>query len=193
MKKVFVVGLDGASWQLLEPWIEKGELPTLARLFRQSAHGTLLSTIPCRTSPALPAFYTGKNPGALGVFDFTRSDGSLVRSQDVEYKTIWDVLGEVGYKSCVVNLSTIYPPQKINGVMVSGACPFRNSEYTYPKEIQAGTRGFHIGKRKLREIAAGLRDGDQSAVEELKALLNRRYSIFRDLLWRMNLISCYFG
>jgi len=181
VRKVLVVGLDGASWRLLDPWIEKGHLPTLARLVRQGAYGTLLSTIPCRTSPALPAFYTGKNPGALGVFDFTMSDGTLVKSQDIKYKAIWDVLGEFEYKSCIVNLSTIYPPQAINGVMVSGVCPCKDSEYTYPKAVRAKTQGFHIGKSKLKAIWTGLRDGDRSAVEKLKTLLQRRYWIFKEL------------
>lgn len=181
MKKVLLVGLDGTSWRLLEPWLEMEKLPAIARLLKQGAHGTLLSTIPCRTSPALPTLYTGKNPGALGVFDFTMSDGTLVKSQDIEYKAIWDVLGEFGYKSCIVNLSTIYPPQKVNGIMVSGACPFRDSEYTYPKKVQAQTQGFHVGASKLKAIWAGVRNGAPSAVEELGALLNRRYSVFKGL------------
>ena len=170
MRKVLLVGLDGTSWRLLERWIKAGKLPTISRLLEQGVHGTLLSTIPCQTSPALPTLYTGKNPGALGVFDFTMSDGTLVKSQDIEYKAIWDVLGELGYKSCIVNLSTIYPPQKINGVMVSGVCPLRDSEYTYPKEVQAKTQGFHIGKGKLKAIWTGLHNGVPSAVEEPNSL-----------------------
>ena len=181
VKKVLLIGLDGASWELMESWIEQRKLPTISRLLEQGAHGTLLSTIPCRTSPALPTFYTGKNPGALGVFDFSMSDGTLVKSDDIEYKAIWDVLGDLGHKSCIMNLSTIYPPQQLNGVMVSGACPFKDSEYTYPKEIQAQTKGFHVGGNKLRTIWRGLGKGDQSAVEELKALLRRRYSVFKNL------------
>jgi predicted AlkP superfamily phosphohydrolase/phosphomutase len=181
VRKVLLVGLDGTSWKLLRPWVERGKLPTIARLLEQGAHGTLLSTIPCRTSPALPAFYTGKNPGTLGVFDFAFSDGSLVLAQNIEYKAIWDVVGEFGYKSCVVNLSTIYPPQAINGVMVSGVCPYKDSEYMYPKAVRAKTQGFHVGKNKLKAIWTGLRDGDPSAVEELKALLQRRYRIFKEL------------
>ena len=29
---VLIIGIDGASWDLLKPWAEKGELPTLKRL-----------------------------------------------------------------------------------------------------------------------------------------------------------------
>ena len=35
--KVLVIGLDGVTFDLLGPWIEAGELPTLRRLRDQGA------------------------------------------------------------------------------------------------------------------------------------------------------------
>ena len=46
-RKVIVIGLDGATWRLLDDWIEKNEFPTLGEIARcgvkgnlKSAHGT---------------------------------------------------------------------------------------------------------------------------------------------------------
>ena len=43
---VLIVGLDGATYDLMLPWIEEGHLPHLAGLLRGGAHSRLRSTIP---------------------------------------------------------------------------------------------------------------------------------------------------
>jgi len=72
MNRVLVIGLDGATLDLICPWAAQGHLPILARLMAEGAHGPLESTLPPVTSPAWPSFVTGKNPGRHGVFDFIR-------------------------------------------------------------------------------------------------------------------------
>ena len=47
---VCVIGLDGATWDLLEPWIDGGELPTRESFPDRGAYGTLHSTVPSNTS-----------------------------------------------------------------------------------------------------------------------------------------------
>ena len=32
MRRVIVSGLDGATWNLLKPWVDKGELPFISKL-----------------------------------------------------------------------------------------------------------------------------------------------------------------
>ena len=68
-----VLGLDGATLDLVESWAADGTLPNLARLLRQGAYGRLASTTPAATFPSWTTFMTGVNPGRHGVFDFTRS------------------------------------------------------------------------------------------------------------------------
>ena len=53
--KVLVIGLDGATFDLIKPWAAEGRLPTLRRLLEKGAHGSLRSTIPPMTGPALRA------------------------------------------------------------------------------------------------------------------------------------------
>ncbi|HZW04286.1 MAG TPA: alkaline phosphatase family protein, partial [Anaerolineaceae bacterium] len=67
--RVFVIGLDGATYDLIRPWVEQGKLPTFARLLAQGAAGQLRSTIPPMTGPAWTSFMTGKNPGKHGLYD----------------------------------------------------------------------------------------------------------------------------
>ena len=68
MARVVVVGIDAASWNLLEPWIRDGVLPNLKLLVEGGAYGPLESTYPFITSPAWKSFSTSKNPGKIGIF-----------------------------------------------------------------------------------------------------------------------------
>lgn len=51
-RKVIVIGLDGATFDLIKPWAAEGKLPTLRKLMAEGVHGTLTSTIPFATIPA---------------------------------------------------------------------------------------------------------------------------------------------
>ena len=72
MAKVLIIGLDGATWRVLEPWARAGRLPHLAALMARGTWGTLRSTVPALTLPAWSSLTTGRNPGAHGVFAFRR-------------------------------------------------------------------------------------------------------------------------
>src|SRR5262249_29085348 len=48
-RRVLVVGLDAATFDLMLPWAEAGHLPTVARLLREGVHAPLRSTLPALT------------------------------------------------------------------------------------------------------------------------------------------------
>ncbi|HEM60884.1 MAG TPA: phosphodiesterase, partial [Chloroflexi bacterium] len=50
--KVIVIGLDGATFTILDPLLEKGLLPNLAGLIEEGSRGILSSTLPPMTAPA---------------------------------------------------------------------------------------------------------------------------------------------
>ena len=70
MTRTFVVGLDGASWRLLDPWIEAGDLPNLAALRAEHTWAETESCLPPVTFPNWKCYAAGKDPGGLGVFWF---------------------------------------------------------------------------------------------------------------------------
>ena len=93
MAKVVVIGLDGATFDLLMPWIRAGELPVLRRLMDHSLYGYLISALPALTPVAWSSFMTGMNPGKHGILGFTalRRDGrpSVISSRDRRGEEIW--------------------------------------------------------------------------------------------------------
>jgi predicted AlkP superfamily phosphohydrolase/phosphomutase len=136
--RVWVIGLDGATFDLIKPWVEAGYLPTFKRLLREGSWGDVRSTIPPITGPAWISFMTGTNPGKHGVFDFTyRKPGTYdfppVTGENRRQPSLWRILGEAGKRVLVLNVPMTYPPEHINGMLVSGM-PATNL-ITYPDDL----------------------------------------------------------
>jgi predicted AlkP superfamily phosphohydrolase/phosphomutase len=139
--RVIVIGLDGATIDLIGPLLKKGKMPNLSKMWTNGSYTKLYSTIPPLSPPAWTTFSTGKAPEKHGVFDFSkRKKGTYdfipTSSVDCKEETLWDIIGARGGKSIAVNVPLTYPPTKIKGVMISGfPTPPRRKDYTYPREL----------------------------------------------------------
>lgn len=137
-----MIGLDGLSWDLLRPWIEKNDLPFFKKIIEKGVSSKLITQIPCSTVPCVPSFYTGKNPASTGLFGFRSGDGSIISYNNVKDPAFWDLMKN--RKSMIVNVITTYPPKINNGVIVSGAnTPSEKCEYVYPNKYKSNFKGFH--------------------------------------------------
>lgn len=139
-RKVFVISLDGATWDVLRPLMNQGYLPNLRQVLASSLTADLESVVPPVTAPAWTSFMTGKNPSKHGIFDFTRFDGQdyqwkLNNSQHIRSKTVWQILSEKGKRVVVLNLPYTYPTYPVNGVMVSGWDAPTMSSFTDRKSV----------------------------------------------------------
>ena len=124
-QRVIVIGLDGATFDVMDPLLEDGQLPHMGGLVNKGTTGRLLSTIPYSTIPAWPSFMTGKNPGKHGVFDFFRfaeGERRLANSQDIRSPTLWELLSQHGKRSIVINVPgrPVYLAAGSEGVPRSG-------------------------------------------------------------------------
>jgi predicted AlkP superfamily phosphohydrolase/phosphomutase len=141
-RKVAVFGLDGITFDLLQPWLDEGRLPNLARLLRTGASGPLRSTIPPVSASAWPSFATGTNPGQHSLVDFTypAPDGYDIRVSNgltVAVPAIWQIASDAGLDVGVVSLPMTFPPRPMNGFMLcSFLTPSPESDYTYPPELK---------------------------------------------------------
>jgi len=80
--RVFVIGLDGATFDLIKPWAREGKLPNFSRLISTGVHGDLMSTIHPLSPQAWSSFMTGKNPGKHGIYGFVKR---MSGSYDLQY------------------------------------------------------------------------------------------------------------
>jgi predicted AlkP superfamily phosphohydrolase/phosphomutase len=162
--RVFILGLDGADFDIIGPFVEAGKLPHIARLMREGAWGPLESTKPPITAPAWVSFMTGKNPGGHGVYSFCATElGTYQRiindSTSIGTATLWDAIGTAGQSVCLIDIPMTYPPYPVQGVMVSGSLPSIDSDFTYPSalksELLSWTGDFQPAHHIIRTLSSG--------------------------------------
>jgi len=140
MKKVFVLGVDGATLDLIEPWVNQERLPNFRRLMGEGSFGICLSTIHPLTPQAWASFLTGKNPGKHGLYDFgVRKNGAydlrLTTSKDRKGAAIWNYVNSYGMKAGIVNVPLTYPPEALNGFMISGMHTPTLQKGVFPEDL----------------------------------------------------------
>jgi len=118
--KAFVLGLDGATWDILRPLAEEGKLPNLRRLAEQGVSGTLNSVFPPLSPVAWTGVMTGKNSGKHGVFEFLEFDhnplgGRVNSSRAIKTELVWEVAGRHGKTTVAGGVPMSYPPRKAPG------------------------------------------------------------------------------
>ncbi|MFQ6080988.1 MAG: alkaline phosphatase family protein [Candidatus Bathyarchaeia archaeon] len=141
--RILIIGIDGATFDLIKPWVKEGWLPNLAKLIERGVSGKLESTMPPCSIPAWISFATGKNPGKLGVYDLMerRNNGYTVKPwnpSSLKGKTLWDILSDYRVKVGILNFPGTFPPRKVNGFMVTGMLtPSEKKNFTYPESLKS--------------------------------------------------------
>lgn len=122
--RLFLLGLDGSPLPLLQRLMKAGDLPNLARIFEGGSAVQMNSSLPDVSAVAWTSINTGKNPGKHGIYGFyDRKPGSdgieVMTSRHVRARTIWELASDAGRRAVAVNVPLSYPPQQINGVVIS--------------------------------------------------------------------------
>lgn len=175
--RVLVLGLDGATWTLLDPLLAQNKLPTLGKFIQNGTRSVLRSCIQPSSEQAWSAFATGKQNGKFGLYGFyQRSKNSYaleyINASHRRAATLWRILSARGKKCVVVNVPLTWPVEKINGALVSGLMtPGLHSEFTHPPELK---------NELLRELGEYIIDVDiergetgSESLDELAARVKR--------------------
>ncbi len=122
--RVFLIGLDGADWNIIDPLIDAGRLPNLGRLARSGARGRLHTITPMLSPVIWTSIATGVVPDRHGIIDFlatTGRDGEKVpvTSGLRKTKAVWNILSEQGLTVGITGWWATFPAEKVNGFVVS--------------------------------------------------------------------------
>lgn len=138
-RKVLVIGIDGATLDLIEPWVAEGRLPNFARYFSDGAYGTLQSTLHPISPSAWVSFQTGTNPGKHGVLEFFETDLTArtipVSSQSIMARPFWEHAGDSGKKVGIINVLGTYPVRPVNGFLVAGMLSPDQGVLSHPSSL----------------------------------------------------------
>jgi predicted AlkP superfamily phosphohydrolase/phosphomutase len=70
--RAVIIGFDGADAELIQDWMDQGELPNLAALRDEGTFAPLQPTNPPQTPVSWSTFATGLDPGQTEIFDFLK-------------------------------------------------------------------------------------------------------------------------
>lgn len=105
-RKILLLCLDGASWRIINPLLEKGELPNIASLMKNGSYGNLIC-MPPKSYSSWTSLATGCSEEKHGIKGWAYWKR--------QRKAIWNILSENGVKVGIARWVKNYPAEKING------------------------------------------------------------------------------
>lgn len=162
VNRVILVGLDGMDPKLASKFMTEGKLPNFQRLKTEGTFAPLSTSFPSISPVAWSSFMTGVDPSHHGIFDFITRDprtySPMLSSAEIgkaskvlpigkymiplgkpkvkllrKSRPFWSLLGENGVFSSILRVPITFPPEKFNGVLLSGMCvpDLRGSQGTF--------------------------------------------------------------
>ena len=140
--KVFVIGLDGVPYTFLVEKIRKNELPNMQNIFAQGTLRQMTTVLPPISTVAWSTFATGVNPARHRIFGFT---DRKIPSMEIfiptaahrTAPTLWQILSKNNKKVGIINVPCTYPPEPVNGFLVSCFLATDLNKATYPPNLAA--------------------------------------------------------
>jgi predicted AlkP superfamily phosphohydrolase/phosphomutase len=121
--RVYVIGLDGATWDILDPLIEQGKLPVFKKLKENGAWSRLRTFDPTLSAVVWTSIATGKSMLKHGIVDWVFVNKQKIQvpysSSQKRTPSIWEIMDEKGRRSVVLGWFVTDPPDAVKGVMVS--------------------------------------------------------------------------
>jgi predicted AlkP superfamily phosphohydrolase/phosphomutase len=121
---LYIIGIDGASWDIINPLLDEGRMPTLAGLIKNGCKGILLA----------PEGYVQSGPSWTSI-----ATGLDVQQHKVTHnygkirtERVWNIADYFGISSVVVNWICSPRPEIINGAFITG--PYDNPA-SYPEGL----------------------------------------------------------
>jgi len=183
IKRVIIIGLDGLDPELSGKFMNQGKLPNFVKLSEGGSFSTLTTSWPSISPVAWSSFMTGVDPSYHNIFDFITRDPCtylpMLSSAEIgkasrvlpigkymiplekpkmkllrKGQPFWKILGDNGVFSSIIRVPITFPPEKFNGVLLSGMCTpdLKGSQGTFSyyttnqndKKGETGGVSYHI-------------------------------------------------
>lgn len=185
-KRLFVLGLDGFPHSFAESLFKKGEMQAFESVTRESAFKRMNSVYPTISSVAWASYMTGTNPGTHGIFGFVERDPNpfsvrIPTAAERKAPSIWRKLSDEGKKVIVINVPLTYPPEEVNGILISDFLCTDIRKATYPAELAV----YLESKGYIIDVDAWLaRESKDKFAEQVMLAMDKRFEVAFDLMDR---------
>ncbi len=125
-RKIVVLGIDGVPYSFLKGGLDEGKFGNIERICKDNGGLKKYNSVyPTVSSVAWSSYMTGKNPGEHSIFGFVDRNTQpfnlkIPLANDRTAKTLWKRISEEGKKVLVMNVPVTYPPEEVNGILISG-------------------------------------------------------------------------
>jgi predicted AlkP superfamily phosphohydrolase/phosphomutase len=126
--RVVLIGLDGASWKMIEPMARSGELPHFQALMERGASADLASVRPLVSPPVWTSIATSRIPKEHGI------DFFYANRYRIKVPTMWERLAASGLRVGLYDYLVTWPPQKLPGGYVVPDW-LRRDESVWPPDL----------------------------------------------------------
>ena len=193
--KLTVIGLDAATFDVIDPLVEAGDLPNIARILEAGTRRVLRSTTHPLTPHAWTTMVTGVNAGRHGIWDFVERDDSgydlrVINGSYRRAPALWDRLGRAGRRVGLVNIPFTFPAPQVDGFAIAGMdAAAREQGMTHPAGLFEELRA-RFGALELDHRFPVTKEGDadtdfvrRAAEQKVEATLWLAERFEPDLLW----------
>ncbi|MCI8610488.1 MAG: hypothetical protein HFH11_10205 [Dorea sp.] len=181
--KIFILGIDGMPYSLMQSDYIKSLMPNLSDIcIRHNLH-KMNSVYPVISSVAWTSFATGSNPGEHGIFGFADRQYNpfkimIPTSKNRKKCPIWLQLPQTK-KKIVINVPLTYPPETLNGYMVSCFLCTDIQKSTYPHDYHQHLMDMEY----IIDANAWLaRENKTEFLQQLISAMDKRFQITFELL-----------
>ncbi|HUS81156.1 MAG TPA: alkaline phosphatase family protein [Armatimonadota bacterium] len=187
---LLIIGLDGASPEIVERLAAQGHLPTLRALMRHGVYGRLRSSPNCSPISAWASLLTGVNAGkhaAWGLSNLVSGsyDHRPPHSRMLRAPTLSQLLTERGLEAGTLFVPMTFPARESEWTTVSGwLCPSVDAEgFAWPARIADIARRALEGQPLDVDLSGHAASGriDQ-ALQEARAAMQAKRRLARELI-----------
>ncbi|MEU8551310.1 alkaline phosphatase family protein [Streptomyces roseoverticillatus] len=181
--RALVIGIDGGTFDVIDPLVEQGLLPHIGKLLGQSARAVTDCTWPAHTAPGWSTFVSASRPGGHGIYQFhdTQDPGygaRITRSADLGRTSAWDWLAAQGRTLGLVNIPMSHPPAELPGYQVTWPLE-RTLRHCRPPSL---LRELAAAKAHFQSDLATMFRGDLAYLEEAERNVEARVRSVRHLM-----------
>ena len=121
--KLMILGIDAATWDIIDPLITSGKMPNLEKLINEGIRATPKTLNPTISPAIWTTAVTGRVPERHGVRNFLGTakdyEYQFIGSDSRTVKALWNILSEDGQKVGLFSWWATWPPEDINGYIVT--------------------------------------------------------------------------
>jgi predicted AlkP superfamily phosphohydrolase/phosphomutase len=210
--KVFLIGIDGADWEMVKPLAKNGKLPNFSKLMKKGASAKINTNDKSASPVCWTSIATGQLSNKHGIKDFLYKDPKTGKrtpytSNMRKTKAFWNILSEKGILTGIVGWYVTWPVEKVNGFMVSsyrtlGQVTTKGTVYKnvpnmiYPPGMEKEVEIFmenarETTRQKLNEILKPKVSGKQLPADQSKSVKAVKWVLLADEIYKEVGINLY--